>query len=87
MANLTNNKIANIPVVAILPEHRNKGLGKLLVKNVIENLLTSAISKGWELKELNVSCDSDSISAVKMYTAVGFKEEYSYPQAYLPKQF
>lgn len=87
MANLTNNKIANIPVVAILPEHRNKGLGKLLVKNMIENLLTSAISKGWELKELNVSCDSDSLPAVKMYTAIGFKEEYSYPQAYLPKQF
>lgn len=86
MANLTNNKIANIPVVAILPQHRNKGFGKILLKQLIENLITSAISGGWELKELNVSCDSDSIPSVKMYKAVGFSEEYSYPQAYLPKQ-
>ena len=86
MANLTNNKIANIPVVAILPQHRNKGFGKMLLKQMIDNLITSAISGGWELKELNVSCDSDSLPAVKMYQAIGFKEEYSYPQSYLPKQ-
>ena len=73
-------------MVAILQEHRNKDFGKILLKQTIENLLTSAISGGWELKELNVSCDSDNIPSVKMYQAVGFKEEYSYPQAYLPKQ-
>ena len=75
-----------IPVVAILPQHRNKGFGKILLKQLIENLITSAISGSWELKELNVSCDSDSLPSVKMYKAVGFSEEYSYPQAYLPKQ-
>lgn len=86
LANLTNNRIANIPIVAIMPQHRNKGLGKALLKELINNLITSAITGGWELKELNVSCDSDNQPSVKMYKAVGFNEEYSYPQAYLPKQ-
>lgn len=84
-ANLTNEKIANIPLVAILKKHRNYGFGKIMLKQLVDNLLTSAITGGWPLKELNASCDSDNSAAVKMYTFVGFSEEYTYPQAYHPK--
>lgn len=84
-ANLTNDSIANIPIAAILKKHRNYGFGKILLKQLVDNLLVSAISGGWNLKELNVSCDSDNFPAVKMYNSVGFIEEYSYPQAYRPK--
>ena len=84
-ANLTNDKIANVPIVAILKKHRNYGFGKILLKQLVDNLLTSAITSGWALKELNASCDSDNMAAVSMYNSIGFKEQYTYPQAYRPK--
>lgn len=84
-ANLTNDQIANIPIVAIQKKHRNKSFGKILVKTLVDNLLKSAISGGWELKELNVSCDSDNYPAVCIYNTAGFSEDYSYFQAYLSK--
>ncbi len=84
-ANLTNEKIANIPVAAILKKHRSYGFGKFLLKQLVDDLLNSAISGGWALKELNASCDSDNLAAVNMYTSVGFTEKYTYPQAYHPK--
>ena len=81
-ANLTNERIANIPIVAIIKKHRNKGFGKILLKQVVDNFLESAISGGWGIKELNASCDSDNIPAVNMYISNGFVERYSYFQAY-----
>ncbi len=84
--NLTNERIANIPIAAILKKHRNYGFGKVLLKNLTENLLTVAISQGWSLKEINASCDMDNKSSVTMYESAGFTQKYSYPQAYLPKQ-
>ena len=84
-ANLTNEKIANVPIVAISKKHRNYGFGKILLKQLVDNLLTTAITSGWILKELNASCDSDNESAVNMYTTIGFTEEYTYSQAYHPK--
>ena len=84
-ANLTNDKIANVPIVAISKKHRNYGFGKILLKQLVDNLLTTSIASGWTLKELNASCDSDNESAVNMYTSIGFTEEYTYPQAYHPK--
>ena len=84
LVNLTNAEIANIPIVAILKKHRHKGFGKILVKKAVDSLLDSAISGGWGLKELNVTCDSDYTSAVNMYMYCGFSEKYSYPQAYHP---
>ena len=84
-ANLTNDKIANVPIVAISKKHRNYGFGKILLKQLVDNLLTISITSGWALKELNASCDSDNESAVNMYTSIGFTEEYTYPQAYHSK--
>lgn len=84
-ANMTNDKIANIPLVGILKHHRNQGFGKLLLKSLTESLISVSLTTGREISEINASCDSDSISAVSMYEAVGFTSEYSYAQAYLPK--
>ncbi len=84
-ANLTNDSIANIPIVAILKKHRNNGFGEILLKQTVDNLISSSFSGNWNVKELNASCDSDSIPAVNMYKAIGFTEHYTYPQAYKPK--
>ena len=83
-ANLTNDKIANVPIVAILKKHRGLGYGKYMLKALLDDILNAAISEGWALKELNASCDADNMAAVGMYKAIGFTEEYTYPQAYHP---
>lgn len=82
-ANLTNSEIANIPLVAIQKKHRGKGFGKILLKSVSENIIRCAITYGWNLKEINATCDCDNIASVRMYNAIGFSEKYSYPQACL----
>lgn len=83
-ANKTSSKIANIPLVAIDKKYRGKGYSKILLKNTVENIVNSAMNLGWELLEVNASVDTDNFSAIKMYRTVGFKEDYSYPQAYKP---
>ena len=37
-----------------------------------------------EFTEVNVSAETNNIPALKMYRHIGFKEDYSYPQSYLP---
>lgn len=83
-ANKTSSKIANIPLVAMDRRYRGRGFSKILLKNTVENIVNSAMNQGWELLEVNASVDTDNFQAVRMYRTVGFKEDYSYPQAYKP---
>ncbi len=83
-ANLTNQKIANLPLVAVDKKYRARGFSKLLLKTCTENIINSAFNKGLPLIEINASVDTDNYPAVKMYRSIGFKEDYSYPQAYKP---
>lgn len=82
--NITAGKIANIPLVAIAEEHRGKGLAKHLVKKSVETLVEKVQSGEREFTEVNVSAETNNIPALKMYRHIGFKEDYSYPQSYLP---
>ncbi len=83
-ANMTSEKIANIPIVAIEKKLRGKGFSKLLLKGTVEGIVNSSINYGKPLLEINASVDTSNHSAVKMYRAIGFKEDYNYPQAYRP---
>lgn len=82
--NITGGKIANIPLVSILSEHQGKGLAKHLIKKSVSSLLNMVHSGKREFTEVNVSAETNNIPALKMYRHIGFKEDYSYPQAYLP---
>lgn len=86
-ANLTSSKIGNIPLVAVEKKHRGRGFSKILLKNCVENVVSSAMNQGWSLLEVNASVDTDNYQAIKMYRSVGFKEDYTYPQAYRPVHF
>ncbi len=83
-ANLTNSQIANIPLIAIDKKYRSRGYSKLLLKTCVDNIVSSAINQGWSLQEVNASADTENYQAIKMYRSVGFKEDYTYPQAYKP---
>ncbi|MBR1908142.1 GNAT family N-acetyltransferase [bacterium] len=83
LANL-NSAIANIPLVGIEKEHQGKGISKHLVKRTTETVLNWAKSGERKITELNVTSETNNIPALKMYRHTGFKEDYTYPQAYLP---
>lgn len=83
-ANITGGTIANIPLVGLSKAHRGKGLGKYLLASVVSELQTKSKSGELTLTEVNASVETDNFAAVKMYRALGFKEDYSYPQAFRP---
>lgn len=82
--NITAGKIANIPIFAIAPEHQGKGLSKHLLKKSIETLLEWTKAGKREFSEINTTTETNNFQALKMYRHVGFKEDYAYPQAFLP---
>lgn len=82
--NITAGTIANIPLVSIERSQQGKGLSKYLVKRSTEAVLELNRSGERGFSELNVSAETSNISALKMYRHVGFKEDYSYPQSYIP---
>ena len=82
--NITDGKIANIPLVSISKEHQGKGLAKYLVKRAVSTILNKVRSHERDFTEVNVSAETNNIPALKMYRHIGFKEDYSYPQSYLP---
>ena len=83
LANI-NGTVANIPLVGIEKEHQGKGISKHLVKRTTETVLGWAKKGERNITELNVTSETNNIPALKMYRHTGFKEDYTYPQAYLP---
>ena len=82
--NVTGGKIANIPLVAINKEFRGKGYSEHLLKRSVGIIKEWAITGERPFTEVNVTTETDNYGALKMYRNVGFKEDYSYTQAYLP---
>ena len=82
--NLTGGTIANIPIVAIKKEHQGKGLSKYMLKRSIEQLLRWVDAGEKPITEVNTCTETNNFQALKMYRHLGFKEDYNYPQSYLP---
>lgn len=82
--NLTGGRIANIPIVAIKKVHQGKGLSKHMLKKSVEKLLAWADNGEKPISEVNTTTETNNFQALKMYRHLGFKEDYNYPQAYLP---
>ncbi len=85
--NITDGKIANVPIFAITPEHQGKGLSKYLLRNSLQTLLEWVKSGKRQFSEVNTTTEIDNYPALKLYRHLGFKEDYSYPQVYLPINF
>jgi len=82
--NLTGGTIANVPIVAIKKEHQGKGLSKHLLKNSLEKIIEWVDTGQKPITEINTTTETNNFQALKMYRHLGFKEDYNYPQAYLP---
>lgn len=82
--NLTGGQIANIPIVAIKKEHQGRGLSKHMLKASVEQLIEWVEMKQKPITEVNTCTETNNFQALKMYRHLGFKEDYNYPQSYLP---
>ena len=82
-ANVTGGTIANLPLVAIEKEHRNKGFSAHLLNRSIKTLVDWTKLGTRVFDEVNVTTETNNYKALKMYRKVGFKEDFCYPQAYL----
>lgn len=82
--NLTGGRIANIPIVSIKKDFQGKGLSKHMLKKSVEKLLEWADNGEKPILEVNTTTETNNFQALKMYRNIGFKEDYNYPQSYLP---
>ena len=82
--NLTGGRIANIPIVSIRKEHQGKGLSKHMLKKSVEKLIEMVDNGIKPITEVNTTTETNNFQALKMYRHLGFKEDYNYPQSYLP---
>ena len=80
--NITNDSIVNIPIVGIKNNHQGKGLSTIMLKHSVEVILNKA--KHSDISEINTTTETNNLQALRLYKNLGFIEDYSYPQAYLP---
>ncbi len=84
VVNITGGKIVNIPIFAIAKEHQSKGLAKYLLAESLQKILAIADANELPITEINTNTETNNFPALKMYRNLGFKEDYNYPQSYLP---
>ena len=84
LTNITNGQIANIPLFAIAKDHQGKGVAKYLLKRSISLLAQKNETGERVFTEINTTTETDNYPALNMYRGIGFKEDYCYPQSYLP---
>ena len=84
--NLTGGQIVNIPIVGIKKEHQGRGLSKMMLKHSMDKVLQWVENAERPITEINTTTETNNFQALKMYRNLGFKEDYSYPQSYLPEK-
>ncbi|MFI3301224.1 MAG: GNAT family N-acetyltransferase [Candidatus Gastranaerophilales bacterium] len=83
-SNLTNGSIANFPIVAISKKHQGKGLSKHILHKSMSKIISYQKNAEKPISEINTCTETNNFQALKMYRHLGFKEDYNYPQSYLP---
>ncbi|OGI30530.1 MAG: hypothetical protein A2287_03315 [Candidatus Melainabacteria bacterium RIFOXYA12_FULL_32_12] len=82
-ADITDVLTANIPLIGVKQAHKNKGFGKYLLKNSVASIIESIQQGKIYATEVNAAVETDNFAALRMYRKIGFKEDYTYPHAYL----
>lgn len=82
--NLTGGSIVNIPLVGIKEEHQGKGLSTIMLKHSMDYVLKAVNHYGTKISEINTTTETNNLQALRLYKNLGFLEDYSYPQSYLP---
>jgi len=80
--NMATAAKANIPLISVRKNIRNKGLGKLLLKEAVIAVIKALSEQKIGVSQLNAAVETDNYPALKMYRKLGFREDYTYPHAY-----
>lgn len=83
LANIASMDKANLPLIGIKKEHKNKGFGKYLLKNSVTQIFEDIKMRRLSVNEVNAAVETDNFPALRMYRRIGFKEDYTYTHAYL----
>ena len=57
-----------------------------MLQRVMNSILNNMKAGKRQFSEVNVTTETDNFGALRMYRTVGFREDYSYSQAYLPAE-
>lgn len=82
--NITGGTIVNIPLVGIKQEHQNKGLSTIMLKHSMNVIFEEIDSYNSPISEINTTTETNNLQALRLYKNLGFLEDYSYPQSYMP---
>lgn len=82
--NLTSGTIVNIPLVGIKQEHQGKGLSTIMLKHSMDVVFKEIEMYNSAITEINTTTETNNLQALRLYKNLGFMEDYSYPQSYLP---
>lgn len=82
--NLTGGTIVNIPLVGIKQEHQGKGLSTIMLKHSMDYIMKAVKLYATPIAEINTTTETNNLQALRLYKNLGFLEDYSYPQSYLP---
>ncbi len=84
LMNLTGDSIGNIPLFGIKKAHQGKGLAKHLLQKSMRKMIDMTDRGERPITEVNTTTETNNFQALNMYRNIGFKEDYNYPQSYLP---
>ncbi len=82
--NLTGGTIVNIPLVGIKEEHQGKGLSTIMLKHSMDYIMKTIKLYATPIAEINTTTETNNLQALRLYKNLGFLEDYSYPQSYMP---
>lgn len=82
--NLTGGTIVNIPLVGIKEEHQGKGLSTIMLKHSMDYVINAVEQYNTPIVEINTTTETNNLQALRLYKNLGFIEDYSYPQSYMP---
>ena len=82
--NLTGGTIVNIPLVGIKEEHQGKGLSTIMLKHSMDYVINAVEKYDTPIVEINTTTETNNLQALRLYKNLGFLEDYSYPQSYMP---
>lgn len=82
--NITGGSIVNIPLVGIKEEHQGKGLSTIMLKHSMDYVLKAVDVYHMPISEINTTTETNNLQALRLYKNLGFIEDYSYPQSYMP---
>ena len=82
--NITGKSIVNIPILGIRQAHQGKGLSTIMLKHSMDIIFREIDIYHSPITEINTTTETNNLQALRLYKNLGFLEDYSYPQSYLP---